>query len=88
MNPEIQLAIMAAFTGFLLKSALGFCVCWATGKVAGSPRIRFLIWFGFLVGADAIGSGWPAALCCTGRRFSSFRRSRADSERAGGYVAD
>ena len=51
MRPETQLAIMAAFAGFLLKTSLGFCICWAISKVFVSPRRKFLIWFGFLIGA-------------------------------------
>jgi beta-lactamase regulating signal transducer with metallopeptidase domain len=51
MHPETLLAIVAALTGFLLKTSLGFCVCWAISKVAVSPRRKFLVWFGFLVGA-------------------------------------
>ncbi len=51
MHPETQLAIMAAFAGFLLKTSLGFGICWAIGKVVASPRRKFLVWLGFLVGA-------------------------------------
>jgi beta-lactamase regulating signal transducer with metallopeptidase domain len=51
MNPETQLAIMMTFTGFLLKTSLGFCICWGISKVLVSPRGRFLVWFAFLVGA-------------------------------------
>ncbi|MHB1938020.1 MAG: M56 family metallopeptidase [Acidobacteriaceae bacterium] len=48
MHRETQLAIVAAFVGFLLKTSLGFGVCWAIGKVAVSARRRFLVWFAFL----------------------------------------
>ena len=51
MHPETLLAIMAAFTGFLLKTSLGFCVCWCISKVLISPNKKFLVWFGFLFGA-------------------------------------
>lgn len=51
MRPETQLAIVAAFIGFLLKTSLGFCICWAIGKTLVSPGRKFLIWFGFLAGA-------------------------------------
>ena len=51
MRPETQLAIMAAFVGFLLKTSLGFCICWAISKTLVSPGRKFLIWFGFLAGA-------------------------------------
>lgn len=51
MHPETQLAIVSAFAGFLLKTSLGFCICWAISKVVASPRRKFLVWFGFLVGA-------------------------------------
>ena len=49
MRPETQLAIMAALTGFVLKTCLGFCICWAISKVIASPRRRFLVWSGFLI---------------------------------------
>ncbi|MES2220064.1 MAG: M56 family metallopeptidase [Acidobacteriota bacterium] len=48
MHPEIELAIVAAFAGFLLKTFLGFCICWAISKVVVSPRRKFLVWFAFL----------------------------------------
>ncbi|HTU50368.1 MAG TPA: M56 family metallopeptidase [Acidobacteriaceae bacterium] len=48
MHPETQLAIVAAFTGFLLKTFLGFCICWAISKIVVSPRRKFLVWFAFL----------------------------------------
>src|ERR1035437_4786367 len=48
MHPETQLAIVAAFAGFLLKTFLGFCICWAISKVVVSPRRKFLVWFAFL----------------------------------------
>jgi beta-lactamase regulating signal transducer with metallopeptidase domain len=48
MLPEIQLAIVAAFAGFSLKTFLGFCICWAVSKIVMSPRRRFLVWFAFL----------------------------------------
>ncbi len=48
MLPETQLAIMAAFAGFVLRICLGFCICWAISKVVWSPRRRFLVWFAFL----------------------------------------
>jgi len=48
MHPEIQLAIVAAFAGFLLKTFLGFCICWAISKIVVSPRRKFLVWFAFL----------------------------------------
>lgn len=49
MDGETQLAIVAAFVGFLLKTSLGFGICWAIGKVAVSPRRKFLVWFAFLL---------------------------------------
>jgi len=48
MLPDIQLAIVAAFAGFVLKTFLGFCICWAISKIVVSPRRRFLVWFAFL----------------------------------------
>lgn len=51
MHPETQLAIVAAFASFLLKTSLGFGVFWAISKVVVSPRRKFLVWFGFLIGA-------------------------------------
>ena len=48
MHPETQLAIVATLAGFLLKTFLGFCICWAISKIVVSPRRRFLVWFAFL----------------------------------------
>ncbi len=48
MHPETELAIVAAFAGFLLKTFLGFCICWAISKVVVSPRRKFLVWFAFM----------------------------------------
>ncbi|MGC2211828.1 MAG: M56 family metallopeptidase [Silvibacterium sp.] len=55
MNPETQVAIMVAFTGFLLKTSLGLCICWAISKVFVSPRGRFFVWFAFLISATCYG---------------------------------
>lgn len=51
MYPDSQLAIVEAFTGFLLKASLGLCICWAISKALLSPHKKFLVWFGFLAGA-------------------------------------
>ncbi|MGC1870200.1 MAG: M56 family metallopeptidase [Acidobacteriaceae bacterium] len=51
MHLETQLAIVAAFAGFLLKTFLGFCICWAISKIVVSPRRKFLVWFAFLATA-------------------------------------
>lgn len=51
MHPETRLAFVAAFGGFLLKTSLGFCICWAMAKAAVRPHSRFLIWLVFLVAA-------------------------------------
>lgn len=51
MHPETLLAIVAAFAGFLLKTSLGFCICWAMSKVLVSPGRKFLLWLGFLMGS-------------------------------------
>jgi beta-lactamase regulating signal transducer with metallopeptidase domain len=48
MHPETQLAIVAAYTGFLLKSSLGFCICWAISRAVAFPHRKFLAWFGYL----------------------------------------
>lgn len=48
MHPETQLAIVAAFAGFLLKTFLAFCISWAISKIVVPPRRKFLLWFGFL----------------------------------------
>ena len=48
MLPDIQLAIVAAFAGFVLKTFLGFCICWVISKIVVPPPRRFLVWFAFL----------------------------------------
>ncbi|MEO6965141.1 MAG: M56 family metallopeptidase [Acidobacteriaceae bacterium] len=42
---------MAAFAGFLLKTSVGLCICWAISKTVASPDRKFLVWLGFLVSA-------------------------------------
>jgi beta-lactamase regulating signal transducer with metallopeptidase domain len=59
MHPETQLAVVATFAGFLLKTFLGFCICWAISKVVVSPRRKFLVWFAFLFMA---GGYWLALI--------------------------
>jgi beta-lactamase regulating signal transducer with metallopeptidase domain len=49
MHPETQLAIVAAFAGFLLKTSLGFCLCWVISKILVFPRSKFLVWFAYLL---------------------------------------
>jgi beta-lactamase regulating signal transducer with metallopeptidase domain len=53
MNPDLLLGVIAALTGFVLKTTLAFGVCLALNRLAGSPGRRFLIWFGFLCGSAA-----------------------------------
>lgn len=48
MHPETQLAILAALTAFLLKTSVGFCICWLISKAVAHPRRKFLVWFGYL----------------------------------------
>ena len=48
MHPETLLAILAALTAFLLKTSLGFCICWLISKAVAHPRRKFLVWFGYL----------------------------------------
>lgn len=48
MRPDTQLALMAAGAGFLFKSCIGFCVCYALSRIVSSSHRRFLVWFGFL----------------------------------------
>lgn len=48
MHLETQLAILAALTGFLLKTSLGFCICWFISKAVAHPRRKFLVWLGYL----------------------------------------
>lgn len=48
MHPETQLAILAALTGFLLKTSLGFCISWSISKAVANPRQKFLVWLAYL----------------------------------------
>lgn len=48
MHPETQLAVLAALTGFLLKTSLGFCISWFISKAVAHPRQKFLVWLGYL----------------------------------------
>lgn len=48
MYLETQLGTITVLAGFLLKTSLGFCICWALTRVAGNPHRRFLVWFSYL----------------------------------------
>lgn len=48
MHLETQLGTMTALAGFLLKTLLGFCICWALTRATANPHRRFLIWFSYL----------------------------------------
>jgi len=53
MNPDLLLGVVAALSGFVLKTTIAFGVCLALSWLAGSPSRRFLIWLSFLYGAAA-----------------------------------
>lgn len=48
MQPGTHLAVLAAGIGFLLKTALGFGICWLITKAAIRPGQRFAVWFTWL----------------------------------------
>jgi beta-lactamase regulating signal transducer with metallopeptidase domain len=48
MHLETQLGTMTVLAGFLLKTSLGFCICWALTKAVAIPHRRFLVWFVYL----------------------------------------
>jgi beta-lactamase regulating signal transducer with metallopeptidase domain len=50
MNPDFLLGIIAAITGFLLKSTLAFAACAAVSRLTQSPKLRFVLWSGFVYG--------------------------------------
>jgi beta-lactamase regulating signal transducer with metallopeptidase domain len=74
MNPDLLLAVMAAFAGFVLKTTLAFGVCLALSRLVGSPGRRFLIWLGFLYGAAAYWL-WLAERVVAGGRSSAGAQS-------------
>lgn len=49
MYSEAHLAVLAAITGFMLKTSAGFCLCWLISKAIVHPSRRFAIWFAYLV---------------------------------------
>ncbi len=53
MNPDLWLSIVAALTGFVLKTGLAFGICLVFSRLVDSPNSRFMIWLGFLCGAAA-----------------------------------
>ena len=52
MDPQTPLAVFATALAFLLKTSLGFCLCWLLSKVVTTPKSRFSVWFGFLIAAS------------------------------------
>src|SRR6202789_1302634 len=53
MDPNILLSVIAAIAGFFLKSTLAFAACAALSRIAYSPRLRFILWSGFIYGTAA-----------------------------------
>ena len=53
MDPEFLLSVIAAIAVFFLKSTLAFTVCVALSRLAHSPKLRFVVWSGFVYGAAA-----------------------------------
>jgi beta-lactamase regulating signal transducer with metallopeptidase domain len=51
MDSDWLLSFMAAFAGFLLKTALAFATCVALSRLMNSAKLRFVIWSGFVYGA-------------------------------------
>jgi len=53
MDPELLLAVVAAFAAFLLKTGLAFGLCVVFDWLVESPTRRFVIWLSFIYGAAA-----------------------------------
>jgi beta-lactamase regulating signal transducer with metallopeptidase domain len=53
MDSNFLLSVIAAIAGFFLKSTLAFLACVALSRLAHSPKLRFVLWSGFIYGAAA-----------------------------------
>jgi beta-lactamase regulating signal transducer with metallopeptidase domain len=53
MDPDFLLNAIAAIAGFFLKSTLAFAACAALSRLADSPKLRYILWSGFVYGAAA-----------------------------------
>ncbi len=53
MDPEFLLSVIAAIAVFFLKSTLAFAACAALSRLAHSPKLRFILWSGFVYGTAA-----------------------------------
>ena len=53
MNSDLLLSLVAALTGFVLKTTLAFVICLIINRLVDSPNSKFIIWLGFLYGAGA-----------------------------------
>jgi beta-lactamase regulating signal transducer with metallopeptidase domain len=53
MNPDILLSVVAAFSGFVLKTTLAYAVCLFLSWLVESPNSRFVIWSALLYGSAA-----------------------------------
>ena len=53
MDPELLLAVVAAFAAFLLKTVFAFGLCVVFEWLVESPSQRFVIWLSFIYGAAA-----------------------------------
>src|SRR5271154_6180613 len=53
MDPDFLLSVIAAIAGFFLQSTLAFAACAALSRLAHSPKLRFVLWSGFIYGTAA-----------------------------------
>jgi beta-lactamase regulating signal transducer with metallopeptidase domain len=53
MDPNFLLSVIAGIAGFFLKSTLAFAACAALSRLAHSPKLRFVLWSGFIYGTAA-----------------------------------
>ncbi len=51
MDPELLLAVVAAFAAFLLKTGFAFGLCVVFDWLVESPNRRFVIWLSFIYGS-------------------------------------
>ena len=51
MNPDVLLSVVAAFSGFVLKTTLAYAVCLVLSRLVESPNSRFWIWSALLYGS-------------------------------------
>ena len=80
MDPELLLAVVAAFAAFLLKTGFAFGLCVVFDWLVESPNRRFVIWLSFIYGATAYWVWLAKGILTSGRLAANTSYSPAQPQ--------